>query len=317
MTGGVIVDNSFGWDDWFDLAQNYYNEYGDLEVPARFKTYDGITYDENGYNLGMWIAKQRERCNPDSERGKKLSEIGMRFFVKRRILSTWEEMFELAKAYYNKNGDLNIPYNFKTNDGITYDENGLSLGVWVYGQKLHCNVLSDRGRLLSSIGMKFQEIKPSMGKKMEWYKFYFCAVEYYNKNGNLDIPRSYKTESGLDLGMWIVRQRTYYGMNKLSPDRISKLESIGMIWEKRNNSYNVLKLCAEIGLDTKKNSVVLKHISLIVLESKMSYLRDNMIRLVDENGLLHEIFSMSNFNMKLKYGVGLEDLVEIYKEKSK
>ena len=43
----------------------------------------------------------------------------------------------------------------------------------------------------------------------------------------------------------------------------------------------------------------------------MRYLIDNYISIVKE-GVLHKIFSMSSMNMKLKYKVSLEDLVNIY-----
>ena len=49
----------------------------------------------------------------------------------------------------------------------------------------------------------------------------------------------------------------------------------------------------------------------------MKFLEENGYSIVDDKGILHEIFSMSSMNMKLKYGVSLEDLINMYKEKSK
>ena len=59
------------------------------------------------------------------------------------------------------------------------------------------------------------------------------------------------------------------------------------------------------------------YISFIEFKVKLAYLKDNSIDVVDSNGILHEIFFMSSMNMKLKYGVSLEDLINMYKEKSK
>ena len=35
---------------------------------------------------------------------------------------TFKEVYELAKSYYLKNGNLRVPYNFKTEDGTSYND---------------------------------------------------------------------------------------------------------------------------------------------------------------------------------------------------
>ena len=47
------------WSDYYMLAEAYYDKWGNLNIPKRFKTIDGIEYDENGFDLGRWIAKQK------------------------------------------------------------------------------------------------------------------------------------------------------------------------------------------------------------------------------------------------------------------
>ena len=147
------------WMDYFELARRYYETYGDLEISQRFKTNDGVNYDSNGkVNLGTWIVKQRITCIPESERGKLLSQIGMRFENKISTLS-WEEIYEYAKKYYETHGDLNVQYKFKTNDGIIYDPNGkINLGKWIANQRQRCLPESERGKLLSQIGMRFNTL---------------------------------------------------------------------------------------------------------------------------------------------------------------
>ena len=69
------------------------------------------------------------------ERGKLLSQIGMRFENIRSALS-WDEMYQYAKKYYESYGNLEIKVTFKTNDGITYDPNGkINLGRWIANQR--------------------------------------------------------------------------------------------------------------------------------------------------------------------------------------
>ena len=68
------------WKEMYEYAKKYYEAYGNLEILTRFKTNDGVTYDPNGkINLGRWIYTQRRKCLPESEQGKLLLQIGMKF----------------------------------------------------------------------------------------------------------------------------------------------------------------------------------------------------------------------------------------------
>lgn len=63
-------------------------------------------------------------------------------------------MYKYAKIYYEHHGDLEIPVKFKTNNGYTYDEKGkINLGKWIIAQRQHTLPESDRGMLLTQIGM--------------------------------------------------------------------------------------------------------------------------------------------------------------------
>ena len=52
-------DKSGVWNKKYNLAKMYYEHYGNLEVPVKFKTTNGIDYDEKGIALGTWISTQR------------------------------------------------------------------------------------------------------------------------------------------------------------------------------------------------------------------------------------------------------------------
>ena len=41
------------WDFMYDLAKKYYENHKNLVIPSRFKTFDGVTHDDNGYSLGL------------------------------------------------------------------------------------------------------------------------------------------------------------------------------------------------------------------------------------------------------------------------
>ncbi len=67
-----------------------------------------------------------------------------------------------------------------------------------------------------------------------WDYMYEQAVQYYKENGNLNIPKKYKTSEGYSLGAWILTQRKVRAGEKvgnLNDVRIAKLDKIGMCWE--------------------------------------------------------------------------------------
>ena len=39
--------------EMYKISTNYFNKYGNLKIIQRFKTIDGINYDEEGYTLGI------------------------------------------------------------------------------------------------------------------------------------------------------------------------------------------------------------------------------------------------------------------------
>lgn len=79
-----------------------------------------------------------------------LEEIG---FVQNFRETKWQEMYNLAKTYYNYYNNLHINRNFKTVNGYEYDESGVELGKWIFLQKRLIEQGSERERLLTNIGM--------------------------------------------------------------------------------------------------------------------------------------------------------------------
>ena len=148
------IRSTLSWDEMYEYAKKYYEHHGNLEVQQRFKTNNGYEQSENGkIKLGVWIYTQRKTLKLESERGQKLSQIGMRFTKIRSTLS-WNEMYEYAKIYYKHHGNLEAPQNFKTNNGYEYNEDGkINLGNWIRNRRAKTPQDSKEGRLLTKIGM--------------------------------------------------------------------------------------------------------------------------------------------------------------------
>ena len=257
---------SMTWDNKYELAKIYYEHYGNLEIPIRFKTTNGIEYDENGIALGRWIGTQRQAYQGKGtnkiteEKIKKLEQIGMRFEICDKS-EVWDKKYKLAKTYYEHYGNLEVPVKFKTTNGIDYDENGITLGEWLklqrktYQGKRSYKIIVERIKKLEQIGMRFE----NHDKSKVWDKKYKLAKTYYEHYGNLKIPKKFKTTNGIDydengiaLGRWLDTQRQSYqgkGTRRITEEQIKKLEQIGMKFENRRESwdkkYNLAKIYYE------------------------------------------------------------------------
>ncbi len=141
----------FAWYQHYELAKAYYNYHGNLLIRRDFKTINGYEYDKHGFGLGVWITKQRK--NYDNLSDEQKAQLAAIHFIVSVYDYNWYQYYELAKVYYNYHGNLLIRKDFKTTNGYEYDENGFNLGIWLTHQRSLTPEDSERGQLLSQIGM--------------------------------------------------------------------------------------------------------------------------------------------------------------------
>ena len=208
------------WESIYLLAQQYYEDNGHLLIPDQYVTAENI-------KLGRWISTQRYNYKEgilSEDKISLLEKIGMIWSVTNY---EWAKMYSLAEHYYRDNGNLLIPYVYKTKDNA-------SLGAWIGLQRKNYRdkKLSDKEiELLSKIGMVWSL------SDYEWMKMYDLATGYYNDNGNLSVPKNYKTEDNVLLGAWVERQRKQYQDNKLSKKQVDLLNEIAMEWSKISDKW--------------------------------------------------------------------------------
>lgn len=152
------ISKSLSWDDNYKLLENYYNEYGNTDVKRTFSTFDGISYDEDGYNLGMWVSRQRVKFKSGKLSLERINKLNLLKFSWNDdvVVKSFDESYQMAKVFYDNYGHLNIPTDFKTNDGINSAEDGYNLGSWIYVQrnKFKKDELTiEKINLLNKIGM--------------------------------------------------------------------------------------------------------------------------------------------------------------------
>ena len=225
---GMVWENKQDsvWNSRFLAAKQYFEEHGDLLVPASYVTDDGI-------KLGVWISNLRAYRKSGArqnaltpERIKMLDEIGM---VWNGFDYLWYQNFNAACSYYKKHGNLNVPVKY-------IDENGVKLYVWLVNMRAlyHQSKLSEEQiNLLESIGMDWRT-----RKEKSWDEAYEYAKEYYISNGNLNMPARYKLPNGFSLGRWVSVQRRRYENNELEKKYIEKLNLLNMNWKKSSKAYS-------------------------------------------------------------------------------
>lgn len=216
--------SDIGWERNFAAAKDYYRENGDLDVPSRYVS-------ESGVSLGLWLCTLRswEKSGVHSnylteERKKKLEEIGM---IWDKLDHFWERNFAAADRYYRKNGDLKVPSNYVTEEGVR-------LGTWIARQRslragrLKRGTPPDEEQIarLDAIGMVWDK-----GVDRKWEQGYAAAAAYKAAHGDLNVPGDYRGPDGLVLKSWLQNQRKRYRSGRLEADRKRRLDAIGMLWE--------------------------------------------------------------------------------------
>ena len=288
------------WQDMYTALLEYQSIHGDLNVPSKYVT-------ENGKPLGRWLIYQTVlhfKGTLSREHEEKLESIGV---IWRTNDAKWAFMYKLATEYQKEYGNLNIPQNYTASD----DQ---ALGIWLQTQRNNYRdgkLKPERIKLLEDIGINWHP-----KQCYSWKKMYTLAAEYYNTNGNLAIPRSYKAPNGANLGTWLSSQRQKYRQGKLAKEKTLALENIGVVWDFKidNGISHYLKKLKEEGIiiDEEINKDILNHISLIELQSKVKYITDRGALPVDKDGHLIDIFSMASTDIEAKYGISLEALIEAF-----
>jgi len=208
------------WEMGYGYALQYFEENNSCNAPAEYVHPDG-------FKLGAWIATQRNKYKNGKLRKKQISrleEIGIDWNPSG---NAWMNTYNEAKLYFEKYGDLFVPANYVT-------ESGTNLSAWIVNQrtKYRKSLLSkEQIELLERCNMCWQITEK------KWLEGYGHAMKYFNIHGHINIPQDYKTETGYNLGTWLSSNRKSYHSGKLSEERISKLEKLGVLWDKKGDDW--------------------------------------------------------------------------------
>lgn len=109
------------WNRGCEALKNYIETYGDADVNAKYVT-------EDDYQLGKWVSNLRskyKRGELTEEQIQMLEDLGM---IWDKYSRKWEINFQAAEEYFQSHGNLRVPHNYRTT-------NGISLGIWIANQR--------------------------------------------------------------------------------------------------------------------------------------------------------------------------------------
>ena len=201
--------------------EKYKQENGDLSVPGRYKT------KEDQYPLGVKVYKIRasfKKGKLSQDKIDRLNEMGFVWSAKDEV---FEEFCTKLEEYQAENGDLLVPTDYETEDHYL-------LGRRVkYIRQLFKNgdLSSNKIDRLNEMGFVWESSK-KIAKDEVFEEFCTKLEEYQAENGDLVVPSRYKTkEDQYPLGQKVSGIRQAYKTDRLSQEKIDRLNEMGFVWE--------------------------------------------------------------------------------------
>ncbi len=211
---GMVWNLDEAWENMYRLASEYYIEHGNLDIPATYKT-------STGEKLGGWYRRcvgENRKGTLSAERKERLVKIG--FNEESVKVRTWMKYYAEAEKYFKEHGNLAISADYVT-------ESGMNLGTWISGQRYSYSLgrlPKEKIELLEALGMDWQRFDA------KWELGFKHFREYVKDYQNTNIPYDYIAPDGYKLGTWVHAQRYKKQTDKLSEDKIRRMESLGFAW---------------------------------------------------------------------------------------
>lgn len=199
------------WNNNFKKAESFYKEHGHCLI---------LKSDLSLKRIRDWLHEQMalNKANKLSEEKVELLDsihVDWKAFGKQ--WEKWEESYRKLLRHYEKTGEANVSQLLK------------GLGPWLSAQRVSYrqeNLSDSKIILLESLSISWN---PSENNEVKWNEKFELLKKFKDENGHCNISRRVMP----DPGIWVSAQRTAYRLNRLSKDRIEKLESIGFEWSAR------------------------------------------------------------------------------------
>jgi hypothetical protein len=219
------------WEESLDALVQFKRSKGHCDVPTQWK---------EDSTLGAWVARQRRsRCSGiilTQTQIDQLDTIGFNWENKQKPKRKWEDSFNALVEFKKRKGHCDVPLRWKED---------LSLGSWVTRQKKQrdsSRLTQEQINRLNKIGFNWK--KQAAKDDIKWGVMFKRLLEYEKVHGDTIVPTVYEEDS--ELGYWVTNQRNNFRRGIIRPDRLKRLEKIGLSFESRKPNWSADRDVAKI-----------------------------------------------------------------------
>ena len=190
------------WNARYCELETFKAQHGHCNVPQSHGT------------LGRWVTSQRTKRKDDrlpQERVQQLDALGFDWSP-RSTIPTWDDSYGQLKAFLIEHGHCNVPQSHGP------------LGIWVTSQRTKRkkeNLTEERVEKLDDLGFNW-----GTGTFPTWDERHDELKAFVIEHSHCNV-----SESHGPLGDWVRNQRKYRKEDKLSRDRVDKLDHLGFNWD--------------------------------------------------------------------------------------
>ncbi len=196
------------WDEKFAELQAFKDQHGHSNVP------DG--YPENP-KLAKWVQVQRQSRKEDKLPPDRISRLDALDLAWDPLAAAWDEKIAELQAFMAQHGHCNVPRSHAENP---------ELGRWVGTQRRarkENRLSSERISRLDALGFEWDPLAAA------WDEQFAALQAFMAQHGHCNVPRSHAENP--ELGRWVETQRGRSKANRLSSERISRLDALGFEWD--------------------------------------------------------------------------------------
>ncbi|KAJ1446321.1 helicase associated domain-containing protein [Pelagophyceae sp. CCMP2097] len=213
-----------GWERQYLRLAAFRKAEGHCVVPSAFAAADGT-------KLAPWVQAQRRAHKAgrlNAERVERLEAIGFAWSVYSILDDDWDVHFEALRAHRDAKGTCAVPGRFVAADGTR-------LGWWVdllrRARAAGDFLSAERIEQLDAAGFVWDIAAHSWDAKFE------ALRAFHATHGDCAMPFRFVAADGTKLGRWVWQQRQARKDGLLSPERIDRLEALGIVWAVPRNPW--------------------------------------------------------------------------------
>ncbi|WP_284741668.1 DEAD/DEAH box helicase [Amycolatopsis sp. RTGN1] len=206
------------WDRVMEALRAYYDQHGDILVPADLTTSKGTV-------VADWLTLQRKRYADGELSSTQIADLNSVGMIWQKRVSRWARSLAALTAVHERYGTINVSYAQAEQDPQARQVYTL---VVQYRTARTKNKLSeDKIADLDALGLDWN---PLSAREQQWQAAYEAVRVFHTQHGHLDIPPGHSIGDGADLDNWLAYQKAKHGRGQLPADRAKLLDALGIEW---------------------------------------------------------------------------------------